>query len=64
MARTIRTCAVLLALTLFAGAAAAQEIGTDAPNFTIDKGWNAAADAASLEDFRGKVVLVEIWATW
>ena len=35
--------------------------GTVAPEFFID---NLAGDRVKLEDFRGKVVLLDFWATW
>ncbi len=36
-------------------------LGADAPRFTIA---NLQGDPVSLEDHRGRVVLVNIWATW
>ena len=35
--------------------------GTVAPYFFIE---NLAGDRVKLEDFRGKVVLLDFWATW
>jgi cytochrome oxidase Cu insertion factor (SCO1/SenC/PrrC family) len=35
--------------------------GTFAPDFSIE---NLAGDRVKLEDFRGKVVLLDFWATW
>jgi hypothetical protein len=35
--------------------------GTVAPEFFIE---NLAGDRVKLEDFRGKVVLLDFWATW
>ncbi len=35
--------------------------GTVAPDFVIE---NLAGDRVKLEDFRGKVVLLDFWATW
>ena len=35
--------------------------GTVAPDFFIE---NLAGDRVKLEDFRGKVVLLDFWATW
>ncbi|NIV97803.1 redoxin domain-containing protein, partial [Candidatus Saccharibacteria bacterium] len=35
--------------------------GTVAPVFSIR---NLAGDQVKLEDFRGKVVLLDFWATW
>ncbi len=35
--------------------------GTVAPDFSIE---NLAGDRVKLEDFRGKVVLLDFWATW
>jgi len=35
--------------------------GISAPNFTIE---DVAGRSVKLEDFRGKVVLLNFWATW
>jgi cytochrome oxidase Cu insertion factor (SCO1/SenC/PrrC family) len=35
--------------------------GTVAPEFNIE---NLAGNPVKLEDFRGKVVLLDFWATW
>jgi cytochrome oxidase Cu insertion factor (SCO1/SenC/PrrC family) len=35
--------------------------GTVAPDFLIE---NLSGDLVKLEDFRGKVVLLDFWATW
>jgi len=35
--------------------------GISAPTFTIE---NVAGGSVELEDFRGKVVLLNFWATW
>jgi cytochrome oxidase Cu insertion factor (SCO1/SenC/PrrC family) len=35
--------------------------GTVVPDFFIE---NLAGDRVKLEDFRGKVVLLDFWATW
>ncbi|MBI3258057.1 MAG: TlpA family protein disulfide reductase [Ignavibacteriae bacterium] len=37
------------------------EIGDEAPNFTMD---NQLGKPVSLKDFRGKVVMIDFWATW
>ena len=37
--------------------------GDDAPNLEI-KTWFNKAEGSSVEDFRGKAVLLEFWATW
>jgi len=37
------------------------EIGQEAPNFTLE---NLEGDNVSLEDLRGKTVLINFWATW
>ena len=45
----------------FLGAAGIQELKQEAPDFTI-KGHDG--NMMSLKDFRGKVVILHLWATW
>jgi thiol-disulfide isomerase/thioredoxin len=51
-----------LALSLAAGAARAVNEGEKAPDFTLPAVEGGAP--VRLSDFRGKVVLVDFWATW
>lgn len=37
------------------------EVGKEAPNFTLE---NLDRGATSLKDYRGKIVLINFWATW
>lgn len=60
MRRTVLVFAAALAL---ATAAPAQEVGDAAPDFRLETWFNGTGEK-SLSDFDGKVVLVEIWATW
>src|SRR4051794_4509215 len=71
MSRYHRVAAVIVfALALAACSKSAKETGSDvqgesnrkkAPNFTLK---DANGDAVSLADYKGKVVLVNFWATW
>lgn len=36
----------------------------NAPDFIFDQSWNLPAGMSKLSDYRGQVVLVEVWATW
>lgn len=49
-------------LALAAGPAAAQEVGSAAPAF--DFAGAAAGQRIKLEDFKGKVLYVDFWASW
>lgn len=44
--------------------ASALEVGEQGPNFKFDKSWNFDAAVTELNHLRGKVVMVESWATW
>lgn len=50
---------VILVLTVLAAVARAEP--QPAPEFTLQ---NAAGEAVSLSDYRGKVVVLHFWATW
>ncbi|CAG0988585.1 hypothetical protein PLCT2_02336 [Planctomycetaceae bacterium] len=53
-----------LASVLFAGSLSAVAVGEMGPDFKFDKSWNTIEGATKLSDYRGKVVLIEAWATW
>ncbi|MBX3473347.1 MAG: hypothetical protein KF754_03125 [Planctomycetes bacterium] len=53
-----------LVAVLGASSASAFGVGDVAPNFKFEKAWNTTANQTQLEDYRGKLVLVEAWATW
>ncbi|HRJ79605.1 MAG TPA: hypothetical protein PLF37_13975 [Planctomycetota bacterium] len=56
--------ALLAALAVFATALPAIEVGDSGPDFKFDKSWNALEGATKLSDYRERVVLLEVWATW
>jgi thiol-disulfide isomerase/thioredoxin len=57
--------ALCLVATVFAGSATAGvEVGDMGPNYKFDKSWNMPEGVTQLDDFRGKLVMVERWATW
>lgn len=58
-----RTLLVFAAALAIASAAPAQEVGSSAPDFSLETWFNGTGEK-SLSEFAGKVVLVEIWATW
>jgi hypothetical protein len=49
---------------LFAGALGAVQLGEMGPDFKFDKSWSTLEGATKLSDYQGKVVLLEVWATW
>lgn len=58
---------LLSILLLFASTLAAADftIGQDAPDFELGtQKWNTPESFKKLSSFRGKVVLVELWATY
>jgi hypothetical protein len=59
-----RILAVTTLALVFAGALKAVGVGETAPNFVFEKTWNATDGQTQLDDYRGKLVLVEAWATW
>jgi hypothetical protein len=61
----MRTLATSLSILALASAAPAWETltGQEARPIQVDEGLNAS-EGQTLEDLRGKVVLLEFWATW
>jgi hypothetical protein len=55
---------VALLCAFAAGTASAVEVGEPGPSFQFNKSWNALDRAKQLDDYRGKAVLLEVWATW
>ena len=49
---------------VFAGSLSALGVGEMGPNFKFDKSWNFPGGETELDQFRGRVVLIESWATW
>ncbi|MBX3458672.1 MAG: hypothetical protein KF696_01760 [Planctomycetes bacterium] len=57
--------ALLLSLALGAGVLhAGVEVGDQGANFKFDKSWNVPQGFTELDQYRGKVVMIERWATW
>jgi cytochrome c biogenesis protein CcmG, thiol:disulfide interchange protein DsbE len=54
----MRSCLVCLVLMILTGCAARKE----APDFTVTR--LSDGNEVSLKDLRGKVVLIDFWATW
>ena len=55
---------VMAALAVFSTSATAQDLnGKAAPETPIRTAWNALGEK-SLKDFKGKAILLEIFATW
>ncbi len=61
--RAFGTALVLLAAASSARADWKTLDGQSAPNFKVDK-WINAPEGGDIDDLRGKVILLEFWATW
>ncbi len=62
--RALGFALLLLAVTPSAWASSSKEFtGSAAPDFTIEE-WRNGTGESRLSDFRGRVVLLEFWATW
>ena len=48
-------------LALCAGSLLAMDKGDEAPNFKFEASWNTLDGAKQLTDYRGKLVILEIW---
>jgi len=59
-----RTLTLALLALVFAGALKAVAVGEMAPNFVFEKVWNATDGQTQLDDYRGKLTVVDAWATW
>lgn len=59
-----RTVPLMLLSLVFAGALQAVAVGDTAPNFVFEKVWNATDGQTQLDDYRGKLTVVDAWATW
>jgi hypothetical protein len=64
--KQMKILALLIALMVAAPLAAKDfTIGQDAPDFQLGPNkWNTPDGFKKLSDYRGKVVLVELWATY
>lgn len=56
--------ATLLTTALLSGAAQALDVDESAPAFDLPAFANSAEDTIALEDYQGKVVYVDFWASW
>ena len=61
--KTIGMAVALLAATTVARADWQNLDGQPAPSFEVEK-WFNPTDGSTVEDLRGKAILVEFWATW
>jgi len=61
-----RILAVVLLAAASAGSLQAGDVvvGQTAPNFVFEKAWNATDGQTQLDDYRGKLTVVDAWATW
>lgn len=56
--------ASLASLLLISMSVNAADIGTPAPSFTVDAIKNVTAEKINLDEYKGKVVYVDFWASW
>lgn len=62
----MKTIGIGIALLAAASAARAEWnslLGKEAPSVTVES-WINPAEGETLEDLRGRVILLEFWATW
>ena len=57
----ISTIIICVALITTGCAPSCPDIGSKAPDFTLE---NVYGESISLSDFKGKIVMVNFWATW
>lgn len=61
LSRTAAALSLAFLIGLFCACGSEDDTSVQAPDFTLN---DLSGDAVSLEDYRGKVVLVDFWATW
>lgn len=61
--KRLSTAAVLLAAATTVHAGWQHLNGQEAPSFEVEK-WFNPTDGSTIEDLRGKAILLEFWATW
>lgn len=60
----VNRCFMLLLLLSAGAVLPAVATGDEAPEITIQQGWNDAEGNTQFAQYAGRVVLVETWATW
>jgi hypothetical protein len=61
--KRLSTAVILLAAATTARAEWQSLDGQEAPSFEVDK-WFNPAEGSTIDDLRGKAILLEFWATW
>ena len=55
---------ILLAAALAPAASAQVWVGGPAPDIEVDQWFNGIDGAETISELRGKVIMLEFWATW
>jgi len=61
--KRLSTAVILIAVATTARAGWQQLDGREAPSFEVEK-WFNPAEGSTIDDLRGKTILLEFWATW
>lgn len=62
--KTYSAIGALMLAAFLATSLSAAEVGDQSTDFDFDKSWNTPEGAEKLSSLKGRLVMLEFWATW